>query len=260
MSEDEQSETGFIRGNRKEVVQVFKTGNMRVRVPMYFIGLFVMTIGIAVSVKSNLGVSPVSSLPYTITCVWGMEMGRATIVFHIGLVIIQLLILRRNFKPVNLLQVLVGIVFGKFTTFCNFLMTFLPDVDNIPIRIVMSLVSAAFVAGGIFLYLPANLIPLAGEGAIQAVADVTKIEFPKVKVAFDVSMVTISVITCVLMIHSLGSVGVGTIISAFLVGIILGQMNRLWGDKRDRLLGVDRLSRMRQVQENAKSENMQNKS
>ena len=48
---------------------------------MYFIGLFIMTIGIALSVKSNLGVSPVSSIPYTMTCVWGIEMGKATILF-----------------------------------------------------------------------------------------------------------------------------------------------------------------------------------
>ena len=46
---------------------------------MYLIGLFIMTAGIAVSVKSNLGVSPVSSIPYTMTCVWGIEMGKATI-------------------------------------------------------------------------------------------------------------------------------------------------------------------------------------
>lgn len=52
--------------------------HLNVRLPMYFIGLFVMTVGIALSVKSNLGVSPVSSIPYTITCVWGLEMGKAT--------------------------------------------------------------------------------------------------------------------------------------------------------------------------------------
>ena len=48
--------------------------NMKIRLPMYFIGLFIMTIGIALSVKSNLGVSPVSSIPYTMTCIWGIEM------------------------------------------------------------------------------------------------------------------------------------------------------------------------------------------
>ena len=66
---------------------------------MHFIGLFAMTIGIALSVKSNLGVLLVSSIPYTMTCVWGIEMGKATILFHIVLVLIQILLLRRNFLP-----------------------------------------------------------------------------------------------------------------------------------------------------------------
>lgn len=55
--------------------------HLKVRIPMYFIGLFIMTIGIALSVKSNLGVSPVSSIPYTITCVWGIEMGKPRFFF-----------------------------------------------------------------------------------------------------------------------------------------------------------------------------------
>ena len=78
--------------------------HMKVRIPMYFIGLFIMTIGIAFSVKSNLGVSPVSSIPYTMTCVWGIEMGKATILFHVVLVLIQILLLRKKFKPVQFLQ------------------------------------------------------------------------------------------------------------------------------------------------------------
>ena len=211
--------------------------NMKVRIPMYFVGLFIMTVGIALSVKSNLGVSPVSSIPYTMTCVWGIEMGKATIIFHAALVFIQILILRKRFKPINLLQVVVGIVFGYFTTFCNYLATYLPSTDNMVIRIVLMLVSTVFIAVGIFFYLPADLIPLAGEGVMQAVSDVTKIEFSKVKIGFDCSMVVISVITCLICIHSLGSVGVGTVIAAFLVGFNLGRVNKAFGAKRDKLLG-----------------------
>lgn len=211
--------------------------NMKVRIPMYFIGLFIMTIGIALSVKSNLGVSPVSSIPYTMTCVWGIEMGKATIIFHAALVLIQMLILRKRFRPINLLQVVVGIVFGYFTTFCNYLATYLPSTDNMVMRIVLMLVSTVFIAVGIFFYLPADLIPLAGEGVMQAVSDVTKIEFSKVKIGFDCSMVVISVITCLICIHSLGSVGVGTVIAAFLVGFNLGRVNKAFGAKRDKLLG-----------------------
>lgn len=203
---------------------------------MYFIGLFIMTIGISLSVKSDLGVSPVSSIPYTITCVWGIEMGKATILFHCALVVIQIIILRRSFKIKNLLQVAVGIVFGYFTTFCNYCVSFLPSTDNLIIRLIMTLASAVLVALGIFLYVPADIMPLAGEGTMQAVSDITGVEFSKVKIAFDVTMVAISLTVCLIAIHSMGSVGAGTIISSVLVGLILGFITKLLGKYRDRLL------------------------
>ncbi len=210
--------------------------NLKVRIPMYFIGLFIMTIGIAISVKSNMGVSPVSSIPYTMTCVWGIEMGKATIIFHCILVLLQILILRKHFRKINLLQIAVGVVFGYFTTFCNYLAAFFPSTDNLVIRICMVLISTVFVAFGIFFYLPANVMPLAGEGVMQAVSQVTGIEFSKVKIGFDCTMVVISTVVCLVCIHSLGSVGLGTIIAAVLVGVVLGFINRHFGAWRDKLL------------------------
>lgn len=195
-----------------------------------------MTIGIAVSVKSNLGVSPVSSIPYTITCVWGIEMGKATILFHCALVVIQIILMRRNFRIKNLLQIVIGIVFGYFTTFCNYCVSFLPTPENLIIRLVMVLVSAVLVAFGIFLYVPVDIMPLAGEGTMQAVSDITKLEFSKVKIAFDVSMVAISLTVCLLLLHRFGSVGIGTVISSVLVGVILGVITKILGKRRDNLL------------------------
>lgn len=197
---------------------------VRKRIVMYFVGLFIMTAGIAISVKSDLGVSPVSSIPYTLTCVWGIEMGKATILFHCMLVLLQICILRKDFKIKNLLQIPVGIVFGYFTTFCNFLMTFVPSPHHIVIRLLMLLISVVLIAVGIFLYLPADIMPLAGEGAMKAISDTFHIEFSRVKIAFDVSMVVISMITCLAMLHKLGSVGIGTVIAAVLVGVVLSQL------------------------------------
>lgn len=205
---------------------------------MYFLGLFTMTIGVALSVKSNLGVSPVSSIPYTMTCIWGIEMGKATIIFHCFLVLLQMILLRRNFKPVNLLQVLVGIVFGYFTTFCNWGVSFLPTPENLVIRLLMMLISTVIIAFGIFMYLPPNIMPLAGEGAMKAVSDVTGIAFPKVKVGFDITMVVISLISCLIFIKGLGSVGIGTIVAAFLVGSILNVIENFLGNYRDKWLGI----------------------
>ena len=85
-----------------------KGSRLFVRIRLMFIGLLIMTLGVAISVKSNLGVSPVSSIPYTITCVVGLEMGKATILFHAVLVLLQILLLRRAFQAKNLLQILQG--------------------------------------------------------------------------------------------------------------------------------------------------------
>ena len=219
-----------------KMAQKLKKENYPVRILVYILGLFIMTLGISMSVKSDLGVSPVSSIPYSITCITGLEMGKATILFHIALVLLQIILLGRAFKLKNLLQVVVGIIFGYFTTFSNYLFSFLPTPHNILIRLILMLGSAVFIAVGIFFYLPADIIPLAGEGAMQAVSIKTHILFNKVKIGFDVSMVTISLIACLLTLGRLGSVGVGTIIAAVLVGTVLGFVTRLFGVKRDAIL------------------------
>ena len=208
------------------------------RLVLYFGGFFIMTLGIAISVKSDLGVSPVSSIPYTITCVFGIEMGKATILFHIGLVLLQILVLRKAFQAKNLLQVVVGVIFGYFTTFCNYLMTFLPDPHNLLVRLGMMLISVFLIAFGIFLYVPTDIMPLAGEGAMLAISQVSGVAFSTVKIIFDCSMVAISLVTCLVMLHALGSVGVGTIAAAVLVGVALKGITKVLGKQRDGGLGI----------------------
>lgn len=216
--------------------QISDIYNYLTRVIVYLVGLFIMTIGVSMSVKSNLGVSPVSSITYTITCITGLEMGKATILFHIVLVIIQIIILRKDFKIKNLLQVFVGIIFGYFTTFSNYLFSFIPSTENYVIRAVLMLGSTVVIAFGIFLYLPADVVPLAGEGAMKAISDKTGIMFSHVKIGFDISMVLVSLAACLIALRKPGAVGVGTVVAAVIVGIILERFNHFLGAKRDKLL------------------------
>ena len=221
---------------KSELHKKIREENYAIRFLVYIVGLFIMTLGISLSVKSNLGVSPVSSIPYTITCITGLEMGKATILFHIVLVVMQILILRKAFQMKNLLQVVVGVIFGYFTTFSNYLFSIVPTPEHMTVRLLMMLGSTVLIAVGIFFYLPADIVPLAGEGAMKAVSDTTHIAFNKVKVGFDISMVIISLISCLVALGTLGSVGVGTIIAAVLVGSVLGVITGWFGEKRDKIL------------------------
>lgn len=53
---------------------------------------------------------------------------------------------------------------------------------------------------------------------------------------FDISMVAISLITCLIVLKALGSVGIGTIVAAVLVGVFLGLITKMFGEKRDTIL------------------------
>ncbi len=214
--------------------------NLKIRLPVYFTGLFIMTVGIAFSVRSDLGVSPVSSPPYTLTVVWNVEMGLATFLFHVFLVLLQILLLRRKYKPKNLLQLGVGVVFGLFTTLCNNLVMMIPMPDSLPFRIIMLAVSIVIVALGIFLYVPADIMPLAGEGTILAISQVTGFKFSNVKIGFDVTVSVISLVICLIALHEPGSVGAGTVVSAVMTGAVLGVITKFFGEKRDRLLFEDK--------------------
>ena len=85
----------------------------------------------------------------------------------------------------------------------------------------MMLVSTFFIALGLFFYVPTDLIPLAGEGTMLCISEKFRFEFSNVKICFDVSMVVISLITCLIVLNTMGSVGIGTVAAAFLVGIEL---------------------------------------
>ena len=198
------------------------------RIFNYVFGLVLITLGVGLSIKSNLGSTPVSSIPYTLNVIWGIEIGVATVIFHTMLVITELILLRRAFKPKHFLQVPVGILFGFFTTISVNLVNLLPDTSNIILIAIMVLVSTFLVALGLFFYVPTNIVPLSVEGITQAIAIVSNQPFTKVKVCFDVSVVVLSFVLCFIFTGVIGgSVGIGTIFSAIFVGITLKYINKV---------------------------------
>ena len=202
-------------------------GSIGRRLLCYFGGMLIMTLGVAVSVKSNLGVSPISSVPYTLTVVFGLELGLATALFSVVAALLEIPILRKKYKAINLLQIPVSIVFGFFMTSCMKLVKQIPSPSNFVTKLLLALVSTMIVAVGVFLYLSAELIPLPTEGFLIAITQVTGYKFATLKVIGDVSMVIISLVTCLIAIHSFGSIGIGTILSALLVGNEVKLLTRL---------------------------------
>lgn len=200
------------------------------RVFNYIFGLYLITLGVAFSIKSGLGSAPVSSIPYAMDLIWAMEIGFATFIFHAILVLIELILLQRNFKPKHFLQVFVGVLFGAFTSISVVLMGFIPPADNFIIALLMSFLSIFLIALGLFFYVPTNIIPLSVEGVTQAIAIVTHRPFPRIKVYFDICVVATALILSYVFLGQIGSVGIGTILGALFIGTTVKYIHKIHGD------------------------------
>lgn len=91
---------------------------------VFLLGLFVNSLGVALITKADLGTSPISSIPYVLSLSFPFSLGQFTIFFSILLIVLQLVILGRNFKAEHLLQIPVSLVFGYFIDLCMLLLFF----------------------------------------------------------------------------------------------------------------------------------------
>lgn len=197
------------------------------RIFNYIFGLFLITLGVAFSIKSGLGSTPVASIPYALNLILKWDLGITTFIFQIFLVFLELILLRNNFKRKHFLQVFVSLIFGVFTSFSISLVSFVPQASNMPVALLMSVVSVFLIALGIFFYVPTNLVPISVEGATQAIAIVTKRSFPQIKICFDVTVVISSLILSYVFLGNFGSVGIGTIIGAVFIGYTVKLIHKI---------------------------------
>lgn len=199
------------------------------RICSFVIGLFIMSLGVAFSIISTLGTTPISSISYSLALITNINIGITTFIFNATLILVQFLILRSRFHKKRLLQLINCLLFGYFTDLALYIVSFIPFDGSILMMIVFLAVSIFFTALGIFIYMPANIAPLPGEGCVESVAIVTGWRFSTIKIAFDALMVIVSLIMCGLWYTNiLGAVNVGTIISAFMVGFTLRQIANLY--------------------------------
>ena len=188
-----------------------------------------MAFGVAFSIKSTFGTTPISSISYALNLCTGINIGITTFVFNAALIFIQIIILRTQFRPKRLLQFINCFIFSYFTDLTLSIVYSLNIPDNLLINIIMIFLSIFLIALGIFIYMPANIAPLPGEGCVESIAIVTDWRFSSIKIVFDTAMVIISVIMCYFFYTTpWGSVNVGTVISAFMVGFTLRQIAKLY--------------------------------
>lgn len=210
---------------------------------MLLVSLFLMTIGVSLCVRSDLGSSVISSGPLAFTLAGEdglapeFSLGMYTNFLNWILVAGQILVLRRRFQPVQLLQLVIGFVFGALIDISMSLTSGIIPQDIVSQGIVQ-FAGCTIMAFGIAMEIRCASITMPGEGLPAAISLVTGKSFANAKIMVDIAMVTVAVVAGYLFFGRWmwNVVGPGTLFAMIYVGLMVKLINKRmsW---MDRLLG-----------------------
>ncbi|MCQ4022048.1 MULTISPECIES: YitT family protein [unclassified Ruminococcus] len=204
--------------NKKEITK---------RYILFIISLFFSALGVAFTKHGELGVSPISSVANVLSYKFDfLSIGAWLIIWNCVLILGQILILRKKFQLIQLLQIPLSFLFGYFTDIGMWIVSGIPT-DLYIMKLLMVIIGIIILGFGISLAVIANVIMNSGEAFVKAISDTTHKQFGNVKIAFDVSCV-ITAILLSLLLFNFTIVGTreGTIISALLTGVTVKFFNR----------------------------------
>ena len=195
---------------------------------LFLVGLFINSLGVSLVTRASLGTSPISSIPYVLSLNFPFTLGNFTIVFSLLLIALQILILRKNFKIENILQIPVSIAFGYFIDLTMYLF-FWVNPQNYFMKVITLLLGCIVLGFGVYVEVVADVVMLPGESFVRAIVQTWHTNFGTTKIIFDSSMTIIAGVLSFIFSGRLNGVREGTVIAALLVGFIA----RLFGKKLD---------------------------
>ncbi len=191
----------------------------------FIAGVIINSFGIALITKANMGTSPITSVAYVLSLKFPLTLGQFSFLMNLVFILLQIILLRRNFKPLQLLQLVVNIIFS----YCIDLSMSLLSVfhfDNLISQIIALLLGCIVLGLGISIEVAPDVLMVPGEGLVRAISTVANKRFGTVKVVFDTTLVIIAVIMSFIFWGRLNGLGLGTIVSALFVGHVVNFINR----------------------------------
>lgn len=200
---------------------------------LLLLSLFIMTLGVVLCVRSNLGSSVISSGPLAFTLagaaglVPALSLGTYTNLLNFLLVAGQVAVLRKRFQTIQLLQLVIGFVFGAMIDL-NMAMTAALVCDTFATQLITQVAGCTVMAVGIALEMRCGSITMPGEGLPAAVSKATGRPFANIKIYIDVCLVAIAVIAGYTFFGRWmwNVVGVGTLFAMVYVGMMVKLIGR----------------------------------
>ena len=192
------------------------------RFVIYLLGLFILSVGLALFLQAGLGLPVNSSVAYVLGRIISLRYSLCLVLVNVLLVFIQFAVLGRDFRPVSFLQIPLSFLFGWFVELtCRLTENIQPSgyLANFAVMIL----GIVFLGLGLSLYVQTELIPLPLEGLALAVTEKLG-RFPlfAVKRALDISLLLSSAALSLVFLRHLEGVREGTVFAALFTGKLMG--------------------------------------
>ena len=200
-----------------------------VRYGISTLGLVVVALGVGLSIKSNLGIAPLSCIPTVLSLRFThISIGTFTWIFNLLFIVIQAFILRKDFKWKHVMQVLPILIFGYLVDAAVWLFDAIDaPATNYWIQLLLCLLAVLLTAVGIRLEVVGQGWILPADNTLNVITQRTGKSFAIVKVIMDVTLVAITVLLALLFFGLLTGNGhtmvvrEGTLIQAILTGLCM---------------------------------------
>ncbi len=196
---------------------------------LFLIGLFIASMGVALSTKAGLGTSPVASVPYSISLLnHTLTFGWWLNLWSVLQILVQIALLRRKCKPIEIIiQTILAFVYGYLTDFSCILISGI-QADSYIIQFALMILSCFVLGLGIWIQFKGGVAMLPGEAMNRAISEITGKRYENVKILFDVLYIIAAAVICLLFLGKPEGVREGSIIAALFIGNIIKLYNRLF--------------------------------
>ena len=186
---------------------------------IFTLGILIQSFGVSLVVKSLLGTPAISSLPYVLSLAYPFTFGQTTFIANMAFLIGQIALLRRRFDSVQLFQIPAVFVFSFFIDVSIALLSSVLPAFH-AYKMCLLLLGSAFLALGVSLQVIAHVLMLSGEAIVQAISQVFRSDFGRVKTAFDCTLVASAALFSFTQLGTIEGIREGTLISALITGSI----------------------------------------
>lgn len=195
------------------------------RCMLYLIGLNLIAAAVVLNIRYALGVAAFSSVMYSISEIYHISLGTASIICYLVFVLIQY-ILSKKITLTYILEVPLSLAFGLLTDFYDWIIPAL--AFSFWLRLLLFSMTMFVTAMGVFLCVKTDLVLTPTDGIVKTISEVFRLPFSLVKNTFDISLVAVSVLLCLGNHTELYGIGVGTVLSALCIGRMIKMYETMW--------------------------------